>query len=90
MPLFQRFDPVIHDMVEDEKGNKVIMWVSSSGDTDIGPYGNEYMILLYFNEAGDKVERFVEFVDSRYAMKFYGRLAKHMAEKAAQNTLAKL
>ena len=56
------------------------MWVDSKAQSLIGPYGNEYMILLYFNEAGDKVERIVEFIDSAYSKDFFTRLGHHMAK----------
>ncbi|ROV88143.1 hypothetical protein VMCG_10430 [Cytospora schulzeri] len=80
MPAFQDFQPKIHELVEDEQGNKVMMWVSSKAQSLIGPYGNEYTILLYFNEDGDKVNKIVEFVDSAYAKDFFTRLGAHMAK----------
>ncbi|ROW15308.1 hypothetical protein VPNG_03042 [Cytospora leucostoma] len=82
VPLFQDFQPTIHEIVEDERENKAFIWVSSKGETVIGPYGNEYTILLYFNDAGDKVEKIVEFVDSAYTKEFFTRLAKHTAKRA--------
>lgn len=84
MPFFQNFEPTIHEMVEDEKGNKVTIWCSSVSDTVLGKYENEYMILLYFNQAGDKVERVVEFVDSAYSKAFFGRLEKFVAERSSE------
>lgn len=80
MPAFQDFQPEIHELVEDDRDNKVMMWVSSKAQTLIGPYGNEYTILLYFNEAGDKVNKVVEFVDSAYVKEFFARLGTHMAK----------
>lgn len=80
MPFFQGFEPTIHDMVEDERGNKVTIWCSSVSETAVGRYANEYMILLYFNGAGDKVERVVEFVDSAYSRSFFARLERFVAE----------
>ncbi|KUI55047.1 hypothetical protein VP1G_02307 [Cytospora mali] len=82
MPAFQDFQPEIHELVEDERENKVIMWASSKGQTLIGPYGNEYMLLLYFNETGDKVKKIVEFVDSGFAKEYFPRLGAHMAKLA--------
>lgn len=80
MPVFHDFHPEIHEIVEDEPGNKVMMWVSSKAQSLIGPYNNEYTILLYFNEAGDKVKKIVEFVDSAYSKDFFTRLRAHMAK----------
>lgn len=80
MPAFQDFQPEIHEIVEDERENKVMMWVSSKAQSLIGPYGNEYTMLLYFNEAGDRVNKIVEFVDSAYVKDFFIRLGAHMAK----------
>lgn len=81
MPIFQDFQPEIHDIMEDDRENKVSMWVTSKAQSAIGPYANGGMILVYFNEAVDKVERIVEFVDYAYVKKFFGRLGKYMIEK---------
>lgn len=81
MPLFHTFDVTIHELVEDDKANKTTIWCSSKADTVLGPYGNEYMMLLYFNDSGDKVEKVIEFVDSDYSKVFFGRLMKHAAEQ---------
>lgn len=80
MPYFSDFEPTIDCLVEDEKANKIIVWAHSQGNNVLGPYANEYMLLFYFNEAGDKVERFVEFVDSDYSRNTFSRLYKHIAE----------
>lgn len=80
-PLFSNFHPTIHDIVEDPLENKLIVWASSTGQTVLGPYANEYMLLLYFNEAGDKIERFVEFVDSDVARSTFSKLHKLMEEQ---------
>lgn len=68
-------------MVEDPRDNKMAVWACSTSDTAIGPYTNEYVLLLWFNEAGDKVERFVEFVDSDYSRSMFTRLHKLAEER---------
>lgn len=89
MPLFKDFNPVIHQLVEDESANTVAIWCSSTADTVIGPYGNEYVLVLYFNEAGDKVERLIEFVDTEYSKSFFGRLRKYLEEQQLEASLPK-
>lgn len=89
MPLFKNFTPTIHQLVEDEKANTIAIWCSSTADTIIGPYGNEYMILLSFNEAGDKVEKVIEFVDTEYSKSFFGRLRAHLEQKEVDASLPK-
>lgn len=53
-------------MIEDPVANKVIVYAESTADTAAGKgtYGNEYFLLFEFNEAGDKITKMVEFVDS--------------------------
>ncbi|KAI0909428.1 hypothetical protein F4823DRAFT_426470 [Ustulina deusta] len=83
MPGFEDFAVTVNDMVEDARENKVVMWASSTASTEIGPYVNEYVIILYMNEAGDKVTKFLEFVDSSYSVAFFPRLREHLAQKAS-------
>lgn len=72
--------------MEDPRENKLIVWASSTGSTVLGPYANEYMLLLYFNAAGDKIERFVEFVDSDNSRTVFSRLRKFAEERAAKTS----
>lgn len=39
--------------------------VSSAADSSTGPYNTESTFILYLNEEGNKVLRFIEFVNSR-------------------------
>ncbi len=81
MPYFRNFTVKGNDVVEDEKENKVVVWAHSTADTDIGPYSNEYMLVFHFNEAGDKIERFLEWVDSGFSKDFFSRLREYIAQK---------
>lgn len=89
MPLFKHFNPVIHQLVEDESANTVVIWCSSTAETVIGPYANEYMLVLHFTESGDKVEKFVEFVDTEYSKSFFGRLRTYVEEQQVKASLPK-
>jgi ketosteroid isomerase-like protein len=51
-----------------------MMHASSTADTKIGPYANEYALFLTFTEDGKKVTRFEEFVDSGYSVKVFAEL----------------
>ena len=84
LPYFRDFKVTVNDIFEDEKENKVVVWARSTADTDLGPYANEYMLALYMNEAGDKIDRFLEFVDSNNSVQFIPRLRKYIAEKEGQ------
>ena len=80
IPHFRNFKVVINDIFEDEKENKVVVWAQSTADTVIGPYANEYMLAFYMNEAGDKVDKFLEFVDSTNSVTFFPKLRKYIVE----------
>lgn len=52
------------DMLVDDASRKVLLHLKSSGETDFGPYVNEYMIVLKMIEDGTKIKEIVEFIDS--------------------------
>ncbi|KAI1124800.1 hypothetical protein F5Y10DRAFT_21240 [Nemania abortiva] len=76
------FTVTIDDVIEDAQANKVVILAHSTASSDIGPYANEYVLILHMNEAGDKVTKFVEFVDSNNSVTFFPKLREHLEEKA--------
>lgn len=52
------------DMLVDEASRKVMLHLTSTGETDFGPYANEYMIVLKMTEDGTQIKEIVEFIDS--------------------------
>jgi hypothetical protein len=60
--------------VVDVERRKVAMHLRGYADSDIGPYENEYIVVLKMTERGDLVEEIVEFLDSGYTEKFFGKL----------------
>ncbi|MCJ1307163.1 hypothetical protein MMC25_000809 [Agyrium rufum] len=82
MPAFRDWTLTMHDMVVDEVAGKVVMHVSSNAVTDIGPYDNEYILILTMTEDGTKVKKFVQFADSAYSKEYLGSLRAYMAKKA--------
>ncbi|KAI0162632.1 hypothetical protein BJ166DRAFT_497306 [Pestalotiopsis sp. NC0098] len=52
------------DMLVDDVSCKVMMHLRSTGETDAGPYANEYMIVLKMTDDGKLIKEIVEFVDS--------------------------
>lgn len=81
MSLFSDFGVTVHDVYADAEGGKVVIHAMSKGDTPIGEYGNEYMLVLDVVEVEDgrgkkvgKVDRFLEFVDSHTSKDFLPRL----------------
>jgi ketosteroid isomerase-like protein len=77
MPYFRNFTVKVNDIIEDARANKVAVWAESTADTDIGPYKNEYMLVFYLDERGEKVERMLEFVDSANSVEFFPKLRKY-------------
>ena len=82
MPAFERFHLTLHDTIVDEAARKVSMHASSTASTVLGPYNNEYMLILHMTEDGRKVDRVYEFVDSAYSADYMRRLRDNMAESA--------
>lgn len=68
------------DLVVDEAARKVLLPLKSTGETDVGPYANEYMMLLKMTEDGKMIKEIFEFLDSHYTL---GLLAKLVPDAAA-------
>ncbi|ROV93899.1 hypothetical protein VPNG_09530 [Cytospora leucostoma] len=52
------------DLLVDEVSRKVLLHLTSTGETDFGPYANEYMIVLKMTDDGTQIKEVVEFIDS--------------------------
>ncbi|KAH8714030.1 hypothetical protein GQ44DRAFT_689025 [Phaeosphaeriaceae sp. PMI808] len=76
LPWFRKFTVTVHTAVHDADAHTCIMHATSTAETDIGPYGNEYALILHFTDDGKKVTKFLEYVDSAYSIKFFGALAE--------------
>ena len=85
MPAFKDFHVTVHDSIVDEAARKVVMYASSSASTALGPYNNEYMLILHMTEDGRQVDRFYEFVDSAYSADRIPRLRDALAGSAPGN-----
>jgi hypothetical protein len=62
--------------VHDAEAHTCMVHATSTADTDIGQYANEYALIFNFTEDGKKVVKFLEFVDSAYSNKFFAALAE--------------
>jgi ketosteroid isomerase-like protein len=82
--LFRNFHLTVTDLVVDETGDEgsADIWASSTADTPIGPYANEYVLQLRFR--GDRLVRVLEFVDSHGSVGFFGRMQKWVTAQAAE------
>jgi hypothetical protein len=84
LAAFRHFHCRVHEVHEDPNTNTIIMRVSSTADTDVGPYNNESMITLQFNDNGDQVTVFTEFFDSIVSRDFLAKLHVGQNGTAAQ------
>ncbi|GAB1320957.1 SLAM family member 5 [Madurella fahalii] len=83
-PTFRNYQMTINDIFEDDKANKVVVWIDATAETDVGPYTNEKMLIFYFDEAG-KISRTLEFIDSAAGVAFFTKLQHHVAAKGAES-----
>ncbi|KAG8165006.1 hypothetical protein KVR01_005281 [Diaporthe batatas] len=65
------------DMIVDEVSRKVMLHLTSTGETDFGPYTNEYMIVLKMTEDGTQIREIVEFIDSATCRDIATAMAQH-------------
>ncbi|MCJ1447951.1 MAG: hypothetical protein MMC23_008463 [Stictis urceolatum] len=72
-----RFPVTAKEIFEQPASNQITVWATSEAifreeakDYDSGldwTYRGEYIFILFFNQAGDRIERILEFVDSKRA-----------------------
>lgn len=83
IPKFRNFRFKFVDttpLVVDVETRRVVMHLTSTADTDIGPYNNEYIFVLTISEDGEKVDEIVEFLDTQYTAEFVGKLSEKTGE----------
>jgi hypothetical protein len=65
--IFQNFQVTVDDVIEGKSENgdrkKIVMFVRARGDTPVGEYINEYVWRMGFDESGEKVDEWAEYVD---------------------------
>ncbi|CAG5178911.1 uncharacterized protein ALTATR162_LOCUS8937 [Alternaria atra] len=78
-PLYINFTATVFQETHDPETHTCIIHARSTAQTPIGPYGNEYALILTLTEDGTKVRYFDEFVDSAYTLEFGARMAAFLA-----------
>ncbi|EMD88492.1 hypothetical protein COCC4DRAFT_29062 [Bipolaris maydis ATCC 48331] len=76
MPQYSNFTVTVMEETHDARAHKCIIYASSTAQTKIGLYANEYALILTFTEDGTKVTKFDKFIDSAYSQQFVAALAK--------------
>ncbi|KAL5363430.1 hypothetical protein BJX96DRAFT_155719 [Aspergillus floccosus] len=59
--------------IVDEVNRKVVLHMKSHAETISGPYENEYIFILTFNEDGTLLKGLIEFLDSEFFSRFLER-----------------
>ncbi|KFA68130.1 hypothetical protein S40285_10017 [Stachybotrys chlorohalonatus IBT 40285] len=73
-----------HEPVIDEVARKIVLFISSSADSPIGPYTNEYVFELKTNEDGTLIEQITEFIDTAPTVGFTQKMMAHLASLTGQ------
>ena len=66
---------MIDDEVYDPEVRKSVVSAHATATSALGPYVMEYMMMLFFDENGEKIVKVHEFIDSAYGLDFFARLA---------------
>ncbi|KAF2656681.1 hypothetical protein K491DRAFT_596438 [Lophiostoma macrostomum CBS 122681] len=80
--LFTSFAITVNDTIEDLEKKKIVVFVSAKGDTPVGEYNNEYVWNIGFDESGEKISEWTEYVDAGMARDFYPKLMGEMKRRA--------
>ncbi|OAL52782.1 hypothetical protein IQ07DRAFT_585887 [Pyrenochaeta sp. DS3sAY3a] len=65
---------------------KIVMYISARGDTPVGEYKNEYVWKMGFEDGGERVCEWVEYVDVGMARDFYPLLKAEMIRRAQEGS----
>jgi hypothetical protein len=97
--VFNSFKMTVNDIIEGVSDTKVdprsggqngkkkiVMFVTATGDTTVGEYRNEYVWRMAFEEGGDRVCEWSEFVDVGVSRDFMPKLKGEIARKMAEGS----
>lgn len=88
--IFTSFKVIVDDAIEGTSSltnrKSIIMYISALGESPMGEYRNQYVWKMGFEEGGQRISEWSEFVDVGVARDFYPLLKgelRRRAEKAA-------
>lgn len=87
MPYFKSFRVEILDVVVDLRHSKVAINARSKGDSVLGPYGNEYMLIFHMTDDHLKVLSIKEFVDSGYSNEYFQNLKEYIDKVESERSM---
>ncbi|MCJ1251525.1 Monooxygenase AgnL5 [Trapelia coarctata] len=70
----------IQQIVHDPGRNKAAIYAMSTGDTPFGPWALEYAAFCTFDEAGEKIAKVEEMLDSAFMRDFGPKFHKYLSE----------
>ncbi|KAI9150789.1 Austinol synthesis protein H [Paramyrothecium foliicola] len=79
LKIAEGLEPIV-----DEEAHKIVLYLTSSAETPIGPYVNEYAFALHTNDAGTEIIEIVEFIDTAVTGDFMKRILEFIAEHGDQ------
>lgn len=95
-PVLATLPVTAKEIFQADGGNKLTIWAESDATfrpeaKDDDPsvdwsYRGEYMFVLLFNDAGDRIERIVEFIDAKKAADVMGLMARARNNMAARQS----
>ena len=79
LPFFDNFTVTVTGQYVDEERNQVALQAFSKADSVLGPYGNEYVVMMKMTECQTQVYEVREFVDSEASAHFFPNLTAYIA-----------
>lgn len=79
LPFFDNFTVTVTDTYVDEAKNQVAVQCFSKANSVLGPYGNEYVIMMKMTACQEEVYEVREFVDSEASAMFFPNLTEYIA-----------
>lgn len=71
---------IIHETIHEATKNKAVIYAISTGKTPFGPWDMEYAMFLTFTEAGDRIARLEEMLDSAFMQQFVPKFQSYLEE----------
>lgn len=68
----------------DDVNRRAVLYLTSSAETPLGPYDNNYVFTLSFSEDGTQITDVLEFIDTKVTGDFVTKMMAFAAEHAQQ------